>query len=750
MLATSLLAIWLLAPGATAEPEGAAPEPATAVDTVEPAPASPADRPRIGLVLSGGGARGAAHIGVLRVLEEMRIPVDLVTGTSMGAVVGGLYAAGLSPNELDDAIQGIDWVKVFEDDPGRQDLSFRRKQDDRSFLTNLRLGFKDWSLFIPTGLVEGQKLDFLLRSLTLTEQGVARIEDLPLPFRAVATDIATGEAVVFDRGLLAVAQRASMSIPAAFSPVKIDGRLLVDGFVANNLPIDVAQELGADHVIAVDISTPVSELADLTDAVVISGQVSTFPTQQQQARQIERLGPEDVLLQPPLGNLSSASFTQMATAIEIGERAARAAAPQLARYSVSEEEYQAWRARQRRPPVQMPLVDAIRIENRSMISDTSIRARIETQAGERLDPTLLSKDLGRLFGLDAFERVQFDLAREAEGMVLTYHLDPRERGEHHFRLGLNLETVVGDEAAFNLGVNHVWYPINAWGAELRTGASFGDTSGVATGFYQPVDPREWFFVLPLFQYSYQDLDIWRGDERIARYDVEQTTSSFLVGANLSNVAQLRGGIGYTDGEARRKIGDPSVFRRTKLHGGFYNAALEYDTLDNTEFPNDGAYGRFEGLFFREELGFDDSFERLETETAIFRTWRRNTFGLRLRYDTAFNTPKRVGAVSTLGGFLNLSGFPTDSLVEEHVGLAQLLTYRRIASPAVFAWEFPVYLGAAFEAGNAWRERRDIDNDVLLSVAPFFGVETPLGPLYIAYAYGEGGEHQGYLFLGTAF
>ena len=216
------------------------------------APAKPKPRPKLGLVLSGGGARGAAHIGVIEVLEELRVPVDLVTGTSMGSVVGGLYAAGLSPQELGDTIQSVDWVKVFDDKTDRQDLSFRRKQDDRTFLTNLRLGFKNWSLFIPSGIVEGQKLDFLLRSMTLDGNGLAQIENLPLPFRAVATDIVTGEAVVFDHGPLAVAQRASMSIPAAFSPVVVNDRVLVDGYVANNLPIDVAQELGAKAIIAVD------------------------------------------------------------------------------------------------------------------------------------------------------------------------------------------------------------------------------------------------------------------------------------------------------------------------------------------------------------------------------------------------------------------------------------------------------------------------------------------------------------------
>jgi NTE family protein len=709
-----------------------------------------ATRPKLGLVLSGGGARGAAHIGVLQVLEEMRVPVDLITGTSMGSVVGGLYAAGLSPKELGDTIQSIDWVKVFDDKTDRQDLSFRRKQDDRTFLTNLRLGFKNWSLFIPSGIVEGQKLDFLLRTMTLDANGLAQIENLPLPFRAVATDIVTGEAVVFDHGPLAVAQRASMSIPAAFSPVVVSDRVLVDGYVANNLPIDVAQELGATAIIAVDISTPASKRDELGTAVGISGQVSTFPVQEQQRRQIERMGPNDVLLQPDLGDIAAASFTQMERAIAIGREAALAAKDELARYSVSEAEYEAWKAKQRRPPLELPVINAIRVENESPVSDRVIRARIKVRPGEPLDLEQLSKDLGRLFGLDAFERVRFDLRRESEGMVLVYQTYARERGTNYFRFGLNLETDLGNESDYNLGLNHVWFPVNKWDGEVRTEAQIGDTMLIGSEYYQPLEPRDWFFVMPFAKYTRSDVDVWQNHDHLARFVVERTLAGLFAGVNLGNFAQLRGGIGYLDGEARRHIGDPDVFRRQRFNGGLYAAELEYDTLDDVRFPNDGSYALVSSLFVREELGFSESYETLNAGATIFRTWRKNTVSLGLKYETSFGAGDRVEALNSLGGFLNLSGFERNSITGKHVGLARLLTYRRVASPAVFAWEFPVYVGGFFEIGNAWEDRSDIENDLLFSAGPFVGVDTPLGPLYLAYAYGEGGEHQGYLYLGQSF
>jgi NTE family protein len=708
-------------------------------------------RPRIGLVLSGGGARGAAHIGVLQVLEEMRIPVDLITGTSMGSVVGGLYADGMSPEELSATIQGIDWVRVFADRPDRQDLSFRRKQDDRNFLTNLRLGIKNWSLFIPSGIAEGQKLDFLLRSMTLDENGLAQIENLRIPYRAVATDIVTGEQVVFDKGPLAVAQRASMSIPAAFSPVIVDKRVLVDGFVANNLPIDVAQELGAEAVIAVDISTPAaSKIEELQTAVAIQGQAGTFPVQQQQAQQIAKLKKNDVLLQPDLGDIAAADFTRMAEAIEIGRQTALASKERLARYSVSEAEYAQWRAKQRRPPIQLPMIAAVRIENRSPVSDRVIKARIDSQPGEPLDLEKVSGDLGRLFGLDAFERVRFDLRQEPEGMVLIYQLDARERGRSYIRAGLNLETNFGKDADYNIGLNHVLFPINSWDGEVRTDGQFGSTSRIGTELYQPIEPRDLLFVMPFAFYELTDVDIWQNHEHLARYDLEQSVSGFFAGLNLGRYAQLRGGIGYLNGKASRHIGDPAVFKNEKFSGGIYEAQLEYDTLDDVRFPNDGTYAKFESLFFRKELGFSESFERVSGQINTFRTWRKNTIGIGLKYETSVDAgPGRLEAVHSLGGFLNHSGFERNSLTGQTTGLARLLGYRRIASPSVFAWEFPVYVGGLAEIGNAW-ERSAHFSDELVSAGPFVGVDTPLGPLYISYAHGEGGENQAYLFLGRSF
>jgi NTE family protein len=292
------------------------------------------DRPRIGLALSGGGARGASHVGVLKVLERERIPIDYIVGTSMGSIVGGMYAAGMSPEEIEAELIAIDWDDVFEDRVDREIRSYRRKTDDRLWLVNRKLGFNDGKVEFPSGLVQGQKINQLLIALTLPVADIDDFDDLPIPFRAVATDIQTGEKVVLDSGNLPKAIRASMSIPAIMSAVPWGDRNLVDGGMASNLPIEAVREMGADIVIAVDISTPLSE-EDVADSLLsVVEQLTGFLTRRNVEAEIATLGAEDILLVPDLGDIGSGDFDRIAEAIPTGAESAEAHLTELRRLSL--------------------------------------------------------------------------------------------------------------------------------------------------------------------------------------------------------------------------------------------------------------------------------------------------------------------------------------------------------------------------------------------------------------------------------
>lgn len=714
------------------------------------AEAVPKRRPKIALVLSGGGARGAAHIGVIEVLEELRVPVDIVTGTSMGSILGGLYALGRSPAELRGAIEDTDWVAAFADDPPRSGLSYRRKQDDFDFLTRFKLGFKDGSLFIPAGAIQGQQLDFLLRRLSLTPQGVARFEHLRLPFRAVATDIQTGAPVVLDHGVLSQALRASMSIPAVFAPVEYDGKRLVDGATSNNLPIDVAQALGADVVIAVGIATPEARLEDLASALEISAKVLSHQVEKNEAESIARLGPSDVLLLPN-PTVGGASFTEMPAVIETGRLAAEAQRDALSRYSVSEAEYAAWRAEQRAPLPGAPTIAEIRIENDSRLGDDVVASRIRTDPGQPLDLEGLAEDLGRIYGTDAFESVSFDLVPGDEGMVLLFHARARERGEHYVRFGLNLDTDFTNDADFNVAFNHVAYPLDSLGREWRSTVQVGDRIKLRTELYQPIEPNQRFFITPGIAYDRRKLNIFDSGDRIARYVIQTGTAGIFAGVDLADFARWEIGAAYVVGDVDLDTGESVRFADGgHFDGATFLARFGLDTLDNTDFPRRGAVASAKFELFRDGLGWDADFETLETRWSGFASCGVNTFGLTVSYQTVFGDEDRVESLFSLGGFGNLSGFERDEIVGNHAGFARFLTYREVANPVVFSWRFPIYVGASFEVGNAWEKRSDLDDDLLLAGGGFVGAETPMGPIYVGYGYGEGGNSQAYFFLGQTF
>src|SRR6202522_2125080 len=267
------------------------------------APAAPPAevRPRICLVLSGGGARGMAHIGVLKILEELKVPIECIAGTSMGAIVGGLYASGMTAEQIDSTMRPVDWQEAFRDAPPRLALAFRRKQDDRNFLVKLPLGLKHGKILLPKGFIQGQKLQETLRQLTLPFSNSTDFDLLPTPFRAVATDLETGNAVIMDKGDLSIAMRASSSAPGVFPPVDHEGRLLVDGGVAENLPVSVARAMHADILIVSDVSYPLQPRAALDSALSITNQMLAILVRKDSDRQRASLGSRDVLIQPDLG-----------------------------------------------------------------------------------------------------------------------------------------------------------------------------------------------------------------------------------------------------------------------------------------------------------------------------------------------------------------------------------------------------------------------------------------------------------------
>jgi NTE family protein len=379
---------------------------------------SETSRPKIGLVLAGGGARGASHVGVLKVLERERIPIDYIAGTSMGSIVGGMYAAGMPPEEIERQLAAVDWDDVFHDKVDRRDRSYRRKTDDRLWLYGIKPGYSDGRIKLPPGLVQGQKIGLLLTSLTLPVAEIESFDDLPIPFRAIAADIQTGEKVVLDSGNLAKAIRASMAVPAALSPVPWDGRRLVDGGIASNLPVQTVKEMGADIIIAIDLGEPLSEHELGESLLSIVDQLTAMLVRDNVERELAMLTDDDVLILPDLGDITSAQFERVAEAIPTGVVAADLKIEELRELSLSEADYIAHVAARREPRSDMPLIEFVTFENSSAVSDDFLLGRLETTMrgdpiiGQPLDPRRMEQAINELYALDIFAHVAYELVEE--------------------------------------------------------------------------------------------------------------------------------------------------------------------------------------------------------------------------------------------------------------------------------------------------------------------------------------------------
>ncbi|MGB5439747.1 MAG: patatin-like phospholipase family protein, partial [Gammaproteobacteria bacterium] len=595
------------------------------------------ERPKIGLALSGGGARGAAHIGVLRVLEQMRIPVDYIAGTSMGSIIGGLYASGMSPDEIEQAFRAIDWDHIFSDAPPRVERSFRRKRDDDLYVNKARVGFNKGEIGLPTGLIQGQKFDLVLRKLTLPVSQIEDFNKLPIPYRAVATDINTGKAVVFDNGDLARAMRASMAVPGVFAAVDIDGTTFVDGGISDNLPIDVVRNMGADIIIAVNISTPLDTSVQLNNLVKISSRLIGFLTTRNVEVQIATLRDEDVLLVPDLGDLTSSDFIRALQFIPAGEAAAREKQAALHALSVSDQVYSAYRDSHKPGAESVPVVEFVTITNNSNVSDNLIRERISQQEGAALDIPRLEADIGSIYGLELFENVDYEVV-DRDGRTGVDIVARRQSwGPNYLQFGLALSGDWSGENSYNIGLAYLKTAINKLGGEVRFAGQVGSEPLLSVDWYQPLDAGARYFIEPTVVFARRNVTFYTpdGDKRIAEYRVADTSMQLAGGINIGKYGEARLGIRRSHGDVDLSVGSPGLPTGQYDSGSFFGQ-LRVDRLNDAYFPTDGYTGKLKYSVYRDALGNDGSLDQLELQASRFMSFGKHTFGVGAEYNTTLD------------------------------------------------------------------------------------------------------------------
>jgi len=712
-------------------------------------PGADNERPRIGLVLSGGGAKGTAHVGVIQVLERLGIQPDLVVGTSMGAVVGGLYASGLSGEELERAVREIDWIDIFDDTPPRVERSLRSKEDDAKFQVRYRLGIKDGEPQLPQGLILGQKLTLALRKFS-TRSYTLNFDDLRIPFGAVATDLETGNVVVLKSGSLALAMRASMSAPEIFPPVEYEGRLLVDGGIADNLPVDVARAFGADTLIVVNVQTRPNPREKINSALSVVEQSIGLLFLQQMPRQLALLRPADVLIEPELGDIGTGDFLRTAEAVEAGKVAAQAAAERLAALTRKPDTRSPPADGPTSPTKPPPIITAIRIDNDTPLADEVIRSRLRVREGQPLDLDALEKDLSRIYGLDYFETVDYTLTPREPG---TGELDIIARKKHigldNFRFGFNLESDFDGDSLFNLDLEYNMTGLNRLGAEWRNELIFGDRLRVATDFYQPLDFGFRWFVEPQARYDERNVRVFADGRRLGEYRVKGGGGGAGLGRQFGTCCDVRSGILFGRGTVDVHVG--RLPPAPDFTVGSFLGAAKYDTLDHLPFPRQGALGAVVYLDSTKALGADPESKRILFGGLLVRSWNKNTFLLRLNGGVTLTGAGQIQDLFPLGGFLNLSGFSEDELAGKNAALTSLGYYRRIHELGFGSFAIPLYVGGSLEYGGVYEDSDEFfSRKSLVAGAAFLGADTPFGPLYLGYGIAEQGNRQAYLALGEIF
>ena len=713
------------------------------------AQSSEAPRPKIGLVLSGGAARGLAHIGVLKALEEQGIRIDAIAGTSMGAVIGGLYASGYKIDELEKLALDIDWRQALSDAPPREDVPFRRKQDDRDFLVKQKLSFRDdGSLGLPLGVIQGQNLALLLESKLAHASDTRDFDKLPIPFRAVATDIASGEKVVFRKGHLPQVIRASMSIPAVFAPVELDGRLLVDGGMTDNIPLDVARDMGVDIAIVVDIGTPLRSRKQLNTVVDVLNQSITLMTRRNSEVQLAALHKDDVLIQPSLSSFGVTDFGRAQEVIDAGYRATRILDARLARLRPAHP-LDAELTAARQPSQRTPIISAIKVENDSKVSDDVIRYYIRQHIGEPLDLGRLETDMGTLYGLDFFEQVQYRVVHKGQDNTLVISARGKRSGTDYLRLGLNLSDDMRGDSAFNLGASYRMNGINSLGAEWLTRVQIGNQQEIYSEFYQPLDAGSRYFIAPFIAAEAQNVEAVLDNDPIAEYRLERYGLGLNLGRQIGNSGEVRFGVGEAWGKADVRIGDHNL-PSENFNEGYYQLQYSFDSLDNVYFPHSGEDIGLTLRQFEPSLGSDNRYRQWEFKLDKALSSGPNTFVLGGRYGRTLDNADVVTSSFLLGGARQLSGFRQDALSGQNITLARAVYFRRLTPRSYLPLDFPLYLGGSLERGRVWNNDNAFDSGYINAASIFLGFDTPLGPLNFSYGFNDDNQKALSLNLGQTF
>lgn len=722
-----------------------------------------ADRPKVGLVLSGGGARGLAHVGVLKVLERERIPVDVIAGTSMGAIVGGLYASGLSAIEVEREVELLDWGNVFASRVDRREIAQRRKEQDFEVSPLVEVGIGSDGFKAPLGSLSSRVLEAHLRRLTLSASQTRHFDQLPIPFRAVATDMETGKVVILSDGDLATSLRSSMSVPGIFAPLEVNGRILGDGGLVNNTPVDVARAMGAERLIVVNVGTALAPRETLSTLIGVTAQMINILTEQNVQQSLRTLTPKDVLIAPVMEGLSSADFDRAREIMSQGAAQAEAMVLRMQDLQLSEADYAAWKeARQRRLPPR-PVLQSVRTEG-SVLTHPDLRDdMLASKPGQVFDVAKAERDINLLASSGDYLRTDYRLVRTPEGDAgLVFDLKDKPWGPNYLQMGLDFSADNRGRSAFNLKLVHNRHWLDSAGSEWRNILRLGSSPLLSTEWYRPMS---WKlpdglsgFVAAAASTQRRTFNVYLDPDEpeVARNERNLTQISLDAGLNWRELGEWRLGwveqIGrdkpsLASADYRLSRGDGSLTERWRERGWRLKAV--FDQLDHAYFPSKG--WRVEGQWFdghggaRESSGYESGHTRyVDLQGQWVNSWGAHTLSLMGRMAISEGAQPTIGRFG-LGGFQQLSGYAPFQVAGSQVGLLRVGYQVRLSDMYLTRG---LFAGTSLEVGNAWQRSRDFGRGgKKTGVSLYLGADTAVGPVYTAIMHSPGVGPTVMLFVG---
>jgi NTE family protein len=684
-------------------------------------------RPRIALVLAGGGARGGAHVGVLKVLEDLRVPVDCIAGTSMGALVGGGYASGMPARQIELFLERVNWRSVLGGVGGRglEPIEQKRFNDVGG---GIELGLKGKRIVAPSGLIPTSRIENVLRAYVARARSVPDFDQLPIPFRAVATDLLSGNMVVLDRGDVATAMRASMAIPGVFAPVVTDQHVLADGFVVRNLPVDVGRALCGDVVIAVNLAKPPVTRDQLVGLGRLTSRSYDVMSETSERQQLELLTQHDIRIDVDVRDIGPGDFEAMPATIAKGVEAARAAAQQLEKLSLSEAEYASWRHSVTvQQSIETRIAD-VRFEGLKHVNPDYLRTLTSIRAGDTVDVATISQDAARMAGLEDLEGVGYRLAGDADDQVLVWQPQEQAIGPGYLRPSIGLYAAGAGDVRFDLGLRYVRRWLNSYGAQWRNEIHLGFNTLLATSLYQPLNVAQTIFIEPYAELGRSLEYVYNNYERVAQYRFIDLGGRMDMGLNLSPSAQVR--VGYWVDRRRTQV-DTGIATFPTTEGtdaGLVTTAL-YDTRDASTFPHTGLVAQMRYLLSNATLGADRGWDEIEGAVRKVISAGKTTLWVTAAGGSDFGSSMPADRAFSLGGPQSFPGYAQGEVrargywTVETNALWRVQDILRLANQALYA-------GVGLQAAGVYDRVDPVSNGKLFGVSGFIGGRTPLGAVTI--------------------